>query len=71
MPDHSAAVPIMPLALHQAGSAAPLPAPAPVFAAAHAAMVAGHTQGPGSNAGWTWILSDLKTALESGSRMAH
>jgi uncharacterized protein YndB with AHSA1/START domain len=37
----------------------------------HAAMVAGHTQGPGSNAGWTWILSDLKTALESGSRMAH
>jgi uncharacterized protein YndB with AHSA1/START domain len=37
----------------------------------HAAMIAGHTQGPGANAGWTWILSDLKTALESGSRMAH
>jgi uncharacterized protein YndB with AHSA1/START domain len=35
----------------------------------HAAMVAGHTQGPGANAGWTWILSDLKTALESGVRM--
>jgi uncharacterized protein YndB with AHSA1/START domain len=36
----------------------------------HAAMIAGHTQGPGSNAGWTWILSDLKTAVESGARMA-
>jgi uncharacterized protein YndB with AHSA1/START domain len=37
----------------------------------HGAMIAGHTQGPGSNAGWTWILSDLKTAVESGARMAH
>ncbi len=37
----------------------------------HAAMIAGHSQGPGANAGWTWILSDLKTALESGARMAE
>jgi uncharacterized protein YndB with AHSA1/START domain len=36
----------------------------------HDAMIAGDAQGPGANAGWTWILSDLKTALESGSRMA-
>ncbi len=36
----------------------------------HAAMIAGDAQGPGANAGWTWILSDLKTTLESGSRMA-
>jgi uncharacterized protein YndB with AHSA1/START domain len=36
----------------------------------HAEMIAGHSQGPGHNAGWTWILSDLKTAIESGSRMA-
>lgn len=37
----------------------------------HAEMIAGHKQGPGHSAGWTWILSDLKTALESGTRMAH
>jgi hypothetical protein len=37
----------------------------------HAAMIAGHTQGPGANAGWTWILSDLKTAIESGAAMVR
>lgn len=36
----------------------------------HAAMIAGDKQGPGANAGWTWILSDLKTMLESGRAMA-
>jgi uncharacterized protein YndB with AHSA1/START domain len=35
----------------------------------HAAMIAGNKQGPGEGAGWTWILSDLKTVLESGARM--
>jgi uncharacterized protein YndB with AHSA1/START domain len=35
----------------------------------HGAMVAGDKQGPGAGAGWTWILSDLKTTLENGSRM--
>jgi uncharacterized protein YndB with AHSA1/START domain len=35
----------------------------------HAAMVAGDQQGPGAGGGWTWILSDLKTLLESGSQM--
>ena len=33
----------------------------------HAAMVAGDQQGPGAGGGWTWILSDLKSLLESGS----
>lgn len=36
----------------------------------HAAMVAGDQQGPGAGGGWTWILSDLKSLLESGSQMA-
>jgi uncharacterized protein YndB with AHSA1/START domain len=36
----------------------------------HAAMVAGDQQGPGAGAGWTWILSDLKSLLETGSRMS-
>jgi uncharacterized protein YndB with AHSA1/START domain len=36
----------------------------------YAAMVAGDKQGPGSGAGWTWILSDLKSMLENGHRMA-
>ncbi len=35
----------------------------------HGAMVAGDKQGPGSGAGWIWILSDLKTMLENGARM--
>ncbi len=37
----------------------------------HAAMIAGATQGPGANAGWLWILSDLKSALERGKRMTE
>ncbi|MEP6835766.1 MAG: SRPBCC domain-containing protein [Gemmatimonas sp.] len=35
----------------------------------HGAMVAGDKQGPGTGAGWIWILSDLKTMLENGNRM--
>jgi len=35
----------------------------------HGAMVAGDKQGPGTGAGWIWILSDLKTMLENGTRM--
>jgi uncharacterized protein YndB with AHSA1/START domain len=35
----------------------------------HAAMVAGVLQGPGAGGGWTWILSDLKSLLESGNQM--
>lgn len=35
----------------------------------HAAMVAGVLQGPGAGGGWTWILSDLKSLLESGDPM--
>jgi len=37
----------------------------------HAAMIAGDQQGPGAGGGWTWILSDLKTMLESGSAMTR
>lgn len=37
----------------------------------HAAMVAGDKQGPGTGAGWTWILSDLKSFLEGGSAMSR
>ncbi|HET6765081.1 MAG TPA: SRPBCC family protein [Longimicrobiaceae bacterium] len=33
----------------------------------HAAMIAGVLQGPGAGGGWTWILSDLKSLLESGA----
>jgi uncharacterized protein YndB with AHSA1/START domain len=36
----------------------------------HAAMVAGDQQGPGAGGGWTWILSDLKSVLESGKQMS-
>ena len=35
----------------------------------HAAMVAGDRQGPGEGGGWTWILSDLKSLLETGEQM--
>jgi uncharacterized protein YndB with AHSA1/START domain len=35
----------------------------------HAAMVAGVRQGPGEGGGWTWILSDLKSLLETGEQM--
>ena len=34
------------------------------------AMVAGIKQGPGEGGGWTWILSDLKSLLESGLPMS-
>jgi uncharacterized protein YndB with AHSA1/START domain len=37
----------------------------------HAVMVAGDKQGPGTGAGWTWILSDLKSMLENGRAMAR
>lgn len=36
----------------------------------HAAMVAGDKQGPGEGGGWTWILSDLKSLVESGTPMS-
>ena len=36
----------------------------------HAAMVAGELQGPGEGGGWLWILSDLKSLLESGEQMS-
>ena len=36
----------------------------------HAAMVAGDQQGPGAGGGWTWILSDLKSVLESGQPLS-
>jgi uncharacterized protein YndB with AHSA1/START domain len=37
----------------------------------HAAMVSGDRQGPGEGGGWVWILSDLKSLLESGSQMTE
>ncbi|MBI3791001.1 MAG: SRPBCC domain-containing protein [Gemmatimonadetes bacterium] len=37
----------------------------------HAEMIKGDKQGPGQSAGWTWILSDLKTAVESGAAMVR
>jgi uncharacterized protein YndB with AHSA1/START domain len=37
----------------------------------HAAMIAGDKQGPGAGAGWTWILSDLKSMLENGTAMSR
>ena len=36
----------------------------------HAAMVAGDQQGPGAGGGWIWILSDLKSLVESGEPMS-
>ena len=36
----------------------------------HAAMVDGDQQGPGAGGGWLWILSDLKSLLESGAPMS-
>lgn len=35
-----------------------------------AAMVAGESESQGAGGGWAWILSDLKSLLESGSPMA-
>jgi uncharacterized protein YndB with AHSA1/START domain len=37
----------------------------------HAAMVAGDQQGPGAGGGWIWILSDLKSLLETGKSMSQ
>ena len=35
-----------------------------------AAMVAGQDEDKGAGGGWAWVLSDLKTLLESGTHMA-
>ena len=35
-----------------------------------AAMVGGESESSGAGGGWAWVLSDLKTVLESGSAMA-
>jgi uncharacterized protein YndB with AHSA1/START domain len=35
-----------------------------------AAMVAGQEEDKGAGGGWAWVLSDLKSLLESGERMA-
>ena len=35
-----------------------------------AAMVAGEHEAEGAGGGWAWILSDLKSLLETGSRLA-
>jgi uncharacterized protein YndB with AHSA1/START domain len=35
-----------------------------------AAMVAGEHEAEGAGGGWAWVLSDLKSVLESGSGMA-
>jgi uncharacterized protein YndB with AHSA1/START domain len=37
----------------------------------HAAMVAGDKQGPGAGGGWLWILSDLKSLLETGAALSR
>ena len=39
-------------------------------APALASMVAGESESSGAGGGWAWVLSDLKTVLESGSAMA-
>ena len=36
-----------------------------------AAMVAGEAESSGAGGGWAWVLSDLKTVLESGAPMAE
>jgi uncharacterized protein YndB with AHSA1/START domain len=35
-----------------------------------AAMVAGNSEDQGAGGGWAWVLSDLKSVLESGAPMA-
>ncbi len=35
-----------------------------------AALLAGEFEAEGAGGGWAWVLSDLKTLLESGSRLA-
>ena len=39
-------------------------------APALASMVAGESESQGAGGGWAWVLSDLKSVLESGSAMA-
>ena len=34
-----------------------------------AAVVAGEQEGEGAGGGWSWVLSDLKSLLETGSRL--
>jgi uncharacterized protein YndB with AHSA1/START domain len=40
-------------------------------APALASMVAGESESGGAGGGWAWVLSDLKTLLESGEAMAQ
>ncbi|MDA0164195.1 SRPBCC family protein [Solirubrobacter ginsenosidimutans] len=40
-------------------------------APALASMVAGESESSGAGGGWAWVLSDLKTLLESGEAMAQ
>ncbi len=35
-----------------------------------AAMVSGTSESSGAGGGWAWVLSDLKSLLETGSRLA-
>jgi hypothetical protein len=35
-----------------------------------AAMVAGRSEDQGAGGGWSWVLSDMKTLLETGSNLA-
>jgi hypothetical protein len=35
-----------------------------------AALLAGEFEGEGAGGGWSWVLSDLKTLLETGKPMA-
>jgi uncharacterized protein YndB with AHSA1/START domain len=35
-----------------------------------AALLAGEMENEGADGGWSWVLSDLKTLLETGSRLA-
>jgi uncharacterized protein YndB with AHSA1/START domain len=36
----------------------------------HATLLAGEMEGTGAGGGWSWVLSDLKTLLESGKPLA-
>jgi hypothetical protein len=33
-------------------------------------LVGGEREAEGAGGGWSWVLSDLKTLLETGSRLA-
>ena len=35
-----------------------------------AAMVGGELEDPGAGGGWAWVLSDLKSLLETGQRLS-